>query len=145
MSCGCPAIWTLDYARVEKRVMSGPLAAWHIAFQAPPRAGCLVFRGCQNVLCLNPAHLREARSMAEIGVHIRRLGSRVGTALESRRKNITKAHAANGISVTSREKVLAVRAADPALNNKQVGELLGLSHAVVSKIRSGKSRAGVTA
>lgn len=143
MSEGHPRVWTLDYERVCKRVMSGPLAAWHIAYQAPPRPGCLVFRACQNILCLNPAHLREARDKGEIGTHIRRLGSRVGTALESRRANILRAHAANGIRITPREKVLAVRAADRSLNNTQVGAMLGLTPSVVSAIRSGKRHAGV--
>ena len=80
MSENEPRVWTLDYERICKRVMSGPLAAWHIAYQAPPR-----------------------------------------------------------------EKVLAVRAADPALNNTQVGAMLGLSHQVVGAIRTGKRHAGVTA
>ena len=145
MSENQPRVWTLDYERICKRVMSGPLAAWHIAYQAPPRAGCLVFRGCMNAKCLNPAHLREAANKTEIGLHIRRLGSRIGTALESRRANIAKAHVANGMNVTPREKVLAVRAADPALNNTQVGAMLGLSHQVVGAIRTGKRHAGVTA
>lgn len=142
-SDGHPRVWTLDYERVCKRVMSGSLAAWHIAYQAPPRAGCLVFRACQNILCLNPAHLREAKDKMEIGLHIRRLGSRIGTALESRRANILKAHAANGIRITSREKVLAVRAADKTLNNTQVGALLGMKASTVSAIRAGKRHAGV--
>lgn len=47
-----PRIWTLDHARLEKRVMSGPLAAWNIAYGAPPRPGRLAPAGVTNkALC----------------------------------------------------------------------------------------------
>ena len=144
-SNGVPRIHTLDYGRAEKRVMSGPLAAWHIAYNAPPRPGCLVFRGCQHVLCLNPVHLRQARDRAEIGLHIRRLGSRIGTALESRRANILRAHAANGVRVTPPEKVLAVRAADLAMTSRAVAAMVGLGYSVTCAIRTGKTRSSVVA
>ena len=144
-SGGQPRIWTLDYARVEKRCMSGPLAAWHIAYQAAPRDGCLVYRACMNGLCLNPAHLREARDKAEIGLHIRRLGSRVGNSVESRRANVKLALAAQGKTATPKEIVLAIKAADPKRTNVEVGRQLGIPHQTVSMIRTGKRHAGVVA
>ena len=130
-----PRLWTLDYALVEKRCMSGPLAAWHIAFQAAPRAGHLVFRCCQRTLCLNPAHLREAIDRKAIGLHIRRAGTRKGVAVESRRANIAKAHAAQGINVTAPEIVRAIRARGKGPTNIALGLEFGLCHSTVSRIR----------
>ena len=145
MSRGQPRIWTLDYARVEKRGMSGPLAAWHIAHQEPPRPGWLVYRGCQNTQCLNPAHLRQAPDKAAIGQHIRLAGTRRGTAVESRRENIAKAHAKNGITPTPDAIVLAIRAAGEAPTNYELAARFGVRHSVVSRIRLGKTRASVVA
>lgn len=141
-SGGLPRIHTLDYARTEKRAMSGPLAAWHIAFNAAPRPGCLVFRGCQHALCLNPAHLREATDKAAIGLHIRRLGSRIGTAMAARRANITLAHAARGMMVTPPEKVRAVLEADPKMTSRAVAKMVGLGYSTTCSIRTGKRHAG---
>lgn len=134
-----PRIWTLDYGRAEKRTMSGPLAAWHIAYEAPPRPGRLVYRGCMSSLCLNPWHLREASTKAEIGLHIRRTGIRVGTALESRRANVRLAQAASGVVQTPDDVVLAIRAAPPGVTNKALCELHGVNRTVVSRIRRGES------
>ena len=137
---GVPRIHTLDYARGEKRVMSGPLAVWNIAHEAPPRAGHLVFRGCQNKLCLNPVHLRQAADQKAIGEHIRRLGSRVGVATESRRANLVKARLASAVTATPAETVLAIRAvANGATTNRALARLHGVSEQVVSRIRLGKT------
>lgn len=134
-----PRIWTLDYARSEKRSMSGPLAAWHIAHQAPPRPGNLVFRGCMNALCLNPAHLRQARDKAEIGLHIRLSGSRIGNATEARRANVRLAQDACGIVRTPAEIVRAIRAAPKHVLSLELSRLHGIGRTVVSRIRRGES------
>lgn len=130
-----PRLWTFDHAAGEKRGMSGPLAAWNIAFQAAPRPGCLVFRCCMRSLCLNPAHLREAIDRKFIGRHIRRAGTRKGVAVESRCANLVKAREAQGMRVTPPEVVRAIRARGPGPTNVALGLEFGLSHRTVSRIR----------
>lgn len=138
-----PRIYTLDHARGEKRPMSGPLAAWNIAHGAAPLAGALVYRCCGHQACLNPAHLREALSKAEIGLHIRRSGQRKGTALESRRANIRLAQAASGVVFTSPDVVRLIRAAGADVSSRALARKTGASDSVVSRIRRGQSHRGV--
>lgn len=140
---GVPAIWCFDHGRGEKRTMSGPLAAWNIAHGEAPPAGTLVFRGCCRTLCLNPAHLRRARSKAEIGQHQRRAGSRRGTAVESRRANIIKAWEVAGIVPTKPEVVRAIRNTPPSVTGQALAKQFGLSQTTVSRIRRGQSHKGV--
>lgn len=139
-SGGLPKLWTLDYGRVEKRCMPGPLAAWNISRQAPPRDGHLVFRSCGHRACLNPAHLREMGSRAEIGLHIRRARSHVGTHVEARRRNIRAAMAARGVVPTPADVVRAIRAAPAEVTGLALAAQYGISHQTVSKIRRGESR-----
>lgn len=139
-SDGVPRIHTLDYARAEKRTMSGPLAVWHIAHCAPPRPGHLVYRGCQNRLCLNPAHLRQAADKAAIGLHIRRLGSRKGKCTETRIANLRRAQIAAGAIPTPPEVVLAIRAVPRAeATNRDLARRHGIAEQTVSRIRRGDS------
>lgn len=142
---GEPRIHTLDYARVEKRIMSGPLAAWNIAHgEAPPPWARFVFRACGTRDCVNPVHLRLARDRAEIGEHQRRAGSRKGTSIEARRANIALALAARGITPTAPDVVRAIRAEGADTTTSALAERLGLSVQTVSRIRRGDTRAGVT-
>jgi hypothetical protein len=136
---GIPRIWTLDYARITKRSMSGPRAAWSIAHEADPGPGWLVFRRCGNRRCLAPVHLARARDKAEIGLHIRRAGWRVGTAVESRLANLVLARAACGIVPTSEHMVREIRAADPEETTADIARRYAISHSTVSRIRLGKS------
>lgn len=138
-------IWTFDHARGEKRSMSGPLAAWNIAFKAAPKTGHLVYRCCQRKLCLAPAHLRQASDLAEIGAFIRRCGSRKGTALEARRANIALAHIANGLTPTPAAIVQAIRARGDVPTNVALAAEFGLAHSTVSRIRRGDSHRQVVA
>lgn len=144
-SKGNPRIHTLDYARAEKRTMSGPLAAWHIAHgEAPPAWAPLVYRGCMVRDCLNPAHLRLARDLAEIGVHQRRVGNRKGTCLEARRTNIARAIAARGTAVTPDDVVRAIRSAPATTTNRELSKRYGVREQTVSRIRRREVRAGVS-
>lgn len=140
---GSPRLHTFDHARNEKRTLSGTVGVWNIAHQASPLAGYLVFRGCVNMLCMNPAHFRLAKSRKELGAHIRRNGARKGTAMEARRANQRLAMEAKGVQPTAPEKVRAIREADPNLTNKQVGAIHGVPHWTVSKIRLGRSHKGI--
>ena len=143
-----PRIWTLDHERIEKRLMSGPKAAWNIAHQAAPRAGWLVYRRCVVRDCVCPVHLGLARDQAEIGMHIRLSGRHKGDGkrgLDSQRANQAKACAARGIKVTPRDVVLACRAAGPEVSNPMLAEIHGIHHSTVSRIRLGQSHRGVVA
>lgn len=141
-SGGHPRIYTFDHERVEKRTMSGTLAMWNIAHGASPRPGHFVFRGCQHRACLNPAHLRQARDKAEIGLHVRRMGIRKGTSLEARRANIALANAATGIVPTPDDVVRQIRAATGKLID--IAARFDVAHQTVSRIRRRETRAGVT-
>ncbi len=138
-SDGVPRIHTFDHARLEKRTMSGPMAVWNIAHGEAPRQGHMVMRCCGRKLCLNPAHLRQFRDKAEMGLHIRRAGWRKGTAMESRRANVKLAQAAAGTVATPPDVVLAIRAEPAQTTNKALGERYGISHQTVSRIRLGQS------
>ena len=138
-----PVLYAFDHARADKRAMSGPLAAWNIAHAAAPLPGSLVFRCCGSTLCLNPAHLREARSRAEIGLHQRRAGYRKGTSVEARRENVRLAWAAQGIVVTPPEAVRAIRSAPSSVTGRALAERFGISPQAVSRIRRGLSHRDV--
>ena len=136
---GSPRLHTFDHARGDKRSMSGPKAVWNIAHAEAPPLGKLVFRGCGQRACLNPAHLRLARTKAEIGEHWRRAGWRVGTALEARRANVRLAQAAAGVVPTDPAVVRAVRAAPQTVSSVELARLHGIAPQTVSRIRRGKS------
>lgn len=142
---GTPRLHTLDYARLEKRTMSGPLAAWHIAHGEAPPAWAIVFRGCLHRRCLNPAHLRLARDKADIGEHIRRTGKRKGTHLEARRASVRKAQAAAGVVLTPTPIVVAIKTAPKEVTNVALAERFGMNHQTVSRIRRGETHGQVTA
>lgn len=142
---GSPRIWTWDHERGEKRAMSGPKAVWNIAHQAAPLPGWFVFRRCVVTDCVCPVHLAEARSRAEIGLHIRRNGARKGVNYEGRLANLRKAWAANGITATSDDVVRACRSAPAATTNLALAALYGICHSTVSMIRRGKTRREVGA
>lgn len=140
---GVPRIWTVDHERIEKRSMSGPKGLWNIAHGQAPRKGWLVFRSCMCTDCMNPAHLSQAASKADIGLHIRRCGNRKGTALEARRANALLAQAASGIVVTPPDVVRAIRACDRSTSNSSIARTYGLSNQTVGKIRRGESHRSV--
>lgn len=140
---GTPRIHTVDYERMTKATMSGPRAAWNIAHGESPPAWALVFRGCQRRLCLNPAHLRLARSKAEIGAHIRLAGTRKGTAVEARRANVRIAALASGKVYTDPDVVRAIRHAPPEATSVSLAAIYGLAQQTVSRIRRGESHRGI--
>ena len=135
-----PRIWTFDHDRGDKRVMTGPRAAWNIANGAGP-GGRLAYMHCCNSLCVNPAHVRLAANRAEIGARIRVSGSRKGQCSTQRRAGLEKAWSARGIVVTSPEVVRAVRAA--VGTNIAIAARYGIGHRVVSTIRLRKSHRDV--
>lgn len=140
LSNGYPRVHTLDYARMEKRAMNGPAAAWSIAHgEALPAWPAQVFRGCGNRLCLNPAHLRLAERKADVGEHQRRAGYLVGTATEARRANVLRASAASGKVATAPDVVLAIRAEDRATTSSALAARFSMAVQTVSRIRRGES------
>lgn len=131
--CGLPRIHGIDYARKTKRVMSGPTAAWNIAHEAAPPPGHKVYRTCGNKLCLNPVHLRLARTQADLMRLVAQSNRLKGTHVEQRRAAARKGHAAQGIRTTPPDVVAQILRADG--NNCQVARRLGVHHSVVSRVR----------
>lgn len=142
---GVPRIWTLDYERIEKRVMTGPRAVWNIAHNEAPAPWAYIFRSCGCADCVNPAHMRLAHSRAEWGMYLRHSGRRKGKGRgsESVRQAAYRGLASQGQNLTSIDVVRAVKAAPLTINNCQLGRRLGVSHHVVGNIRRGKSYAWV--
>lgn len=136
-SNGSPRIWAFDHRLGDKRTMTGALAVWNIAFGRAPRT--MAFRGCVSRTCLNPAHLREAGTKAEIGQHIRRTGALKGLHLEVRRANVARAHEACGIVPTPAAIVLAIRAAPAKVTAVALAAQYGMAHQTVGRIRRGES------
>lgn len=144
MSCDhTPRVYAFDHARCEKRSMSGPLGAWNIAFGAAPRPGHFVARSCGNKLCLNPVHLREFASQAEIGRQIRLSGRRKATNMDARRANQRLAARAAGNDPTPPEIVRAIRAAPATVTARELALLHGIAHQTASRIRRGDSHRDV--
>ena len=140
---GHPRIWTLDYDRLDKRVMSGPMAVWNIS-QEQGTKGWLIFRRCGCADCVNPVHLGRATSRAQIGRHMRLSGSMLGrTDREKSLEAIRKGWAARGITPTSPEIVRAIKSADTAITGRALAKLHGVSEQVVSRIRRGTSHRDV--
>ena len=132
-SNGAPRLHSWDYAKGEKRSMPGTRAVWGIAHgEEPPR---YVFRGCHNLACLNPVHLRRASSKAEIGQHMRRSGKLKGTCLEARRANQRLAAAATGLTPVPHEVVCAIRLAPASVTGKDLALMYGIARQTVSVIR----------
>lgn len=143
MSGGQPKFHAFCHDRGCKRTMTGSRGAWNIAFGESPPAWAMVFRACQRQLCVNPAHLRLARDHADIGLHIRLAGTRVGTATESRRENARKGREKRGIRDTPAAIVRAIRAAPPTVTGLELAAMHRLSSQTVSKIRRGQTHAHV--
>jgi hypothetical protein len=134
---GQPRIYTIDYARKTKRVMSGPTATWNIAHQESPLPGPRPYRTCGTRLCLNPVHLRMAASHADVMAAIARQGRLKGTNLTQRRAAARRGQLAQGMRVTPDAVVRQILAAKGT--NVAVAERFSVSHQVVSRIRLGQA------
>lgn len=138
-----PSIWTFDHARGCKRAMTGCRAVFEIAHGRSPLPGWTAFRRCTSRDCVNPLHVGEVRSRAELGEHWRRQGRYVGQNIESRRANMAKARAAAGLTETPADVVRALRAEPAHLSHAEVSRRFNLSPQLVGDIRAGRSRRGV--
>lgn len=138
---GMPVMHAFDHARGEKRTMSGPKAVWNIAHGRAPLPGYRVFRACGCTTCVNPAHMREAKNQAEIGLHLRRSGALKGREMSAAaRAVLRKSHEAAGIVYIPDEKVEAIRSASPEITGRELSRRLGVSEQAVSRIRRGVRR-----
>lgn len=134
-----PIIYAVDYERLTKRCQSGPRAVFQIAHRRPIRPGHLVLRTCLNRRCLNPQHLREMASRAEIGEHIAVMGKLKGTIPEARIASAAKGRAAMGFADLPPEIVLSIRAEPPAKAGTVIASERGISTSMVSRIRRGET------
>lgn len=134
-----PVFHCLDPERMVKRTMSGPTAAWLLAFGRMPRAGHRIYRACGNLLCLNPVHLRE-RTPAGAGEIWRATGCRKGVSTPARRAAAAKGRAVQGFVDTPADVVRAVRAAPPAVTSRELAARYGLAYATACRIRKGTQR-----
>lgn len=134
-----PRIYALDLATMEKTVMPGPRAAWMIAHGEPIPPGRIIFRACGCSDCVNPVHLRMARSLAEVGANIRGSGRRKGLQFAGRLASLAKAREAAGQRDTPPEVVRAVRQAPTSMTGKELSATFGISTSAVSRIRRGET------
>lgn len=133
-----PAMWAFDHARGEKRTMTGTMAVWNIAHGRAPLPGYVVHRACCNSLCLNPVHLREARTLADVGRHRSRAGVDRGRNIEQKRASLVKARAVCGIVQTPEPIVIAIRQAPQTVTGRALSKIHGISETTVSRIRRGE-------
>lgn len=135
-----PRVYTIDYATGDKRVMSGPLAAWNIAHEAPPKPGHIVYRRCGNSACLNPSHLDQLTRQS--------MWARIALSGRKRWKKHTPAQreawlkTAAGKAATPAATVAAIRAASPDITGRALAAMYGVTPQVVSRIRRGVSHRG---
>lgn len=135
---GTPRMYTLDLRTMEKKMVSGPKAAWMIAFGRVPYG--TPYRGCLCTDCVNPAHLKEARGgQREIGAYIAARGTRKGRHVVACRESAALGWAAQGIEVTPAEKVFAIRAAPASVTARALAAQLGMKMSTVCRIRRGES------
>ena len=137
---GMPRIWTFDRRSGAKACLTGPMAAWQIAHDAPPTRGHLPYRVCGHRDCVNPAHLRLAANRAELGQHIARSGRLRGNSTEQRRANLVLARAAAGIVTTSTDVVDAIRAAPKHITSAELARDLGMWPQTVWRLRRAQPR-----
>lgn len=135
---GTPRMHVFDNLVGEKRVLSGPAGVWNVAHGRSPSPS-LAYRCCGTTDCVNPAHMRLAANKTELGVHIARSGRRKGTALESRRANIRKAHEVTGRHATPDDIARAILQAERSVTGRALARHYGISEQVVSRIRTGQS------
>mgnify|MGYP000031032974 CR=1 FL=1 len=138
-------IYTIDYDRNEKRVISGPKSVWYIAHQQPLR-GHKAMHSCQSHDCVNPVHVRRALNFAEIGLHVARSGKRRNVA----RTPAQLAHCAEMRRLTGRtdtppDVVRRIRSAPKEVTGRALAAETGLSPQSISRIRNGRYYKDVTA
>lgn len=140
---GVPVIYGWDPRIQAKRALSGPLAAWIIAFGEAPSAGSFVGRRCGSLRCVNPAHLIEWRTQREMNDWIRATGRRRGKHVEARRQAAARGRAQQGLVETPPEIIVAV-AQHLLANGYQRGDgrrlaaQFGLTAQHISRIATGK-------
>jgi hypothetical protein len=142
-SRGQPRIYALDLSIMDKRVMPGTRAAWQIAHGEPIAPGRMIYRVCGCRDCVNPVHLREARSLAEVGANIRGSGRLKGKFTEAKRASLEKAWASAGFKKQPEEVVRAIRQAPAEVTGYALSKLHGVSESVVSRIRRGETYRGL--
>lgn len=134
---GSPRIWALHIDEMDKRVLSGARAVWYIA-HGTKLGSNVAFMSCWNKACVCPVHVRAApkgevnRLAGRAGVY-----SRSPLAHAANVVNARKARAARGVVDTPAHVVLAVRAAAGTGTQEEIGQRLGLSKTVASRILRG--------
>lgn len=103
--------------------------AWAIANRQDPH-GKMVLHSCNNRRCCNPDHLRLGDAADNVADMLN-----AGTA-----SNGDRSGEANPMAKLSPEDVAAtVALIDQGLNNTQISDHFGVSHATISAIRTGKT------
>jgi len=137
------AIWTIDYGRAEKRVMSAPLAVYHIAFKAPPPDGHVAYMRCMNPMCIRPECVTSG-TRAQLGAAIAASGRLVGAVpREKKLASLRKARVAAGIVDTPHEIVEALLKAPADETHQAAADRLGINMKTAWYIRTGRRRADV--
>jgi hypothetical protein len=141
---GMAVIYGFSHADNDKRVLRGVRAAWEIAHGASPAPGRMLgLTCCGSKLCVNPVHVREFRSYAEIGQFNSRSGKLHGINVDARRAALVKARAARGVADASREVVLAIRSAPADVTTPELAAQHSISRSTAWAIRTGRRYAQV--
>lgn len=144
-SDGLPAIWTLDYGRAEKRVMSAPLAVYNITFKAPPPEGHVAYMRCMKPRCVRPECVTSG-TRSQFGAAVAASGRLIGAVpREKKLASLRKARAAAGIVDTPQEIVLALLSAPRSESHQAAADRVGVSLKTAWYIRTGRRHADAAA
>lgn len=134
--CGnTPKLRAFDPKVGAKRAMSGARAMWLAAFGREARN--LAFSACATRLCVNPVHLREARTQGEMMDYLARVGRYRGINVEQKIAAGAKGRAAQGITDTKPEVVLTIFRAPAHVTHAALARETGVHPKSVGLIRRG--------
>lgn len=129
-----PRIRAFNPSVGAKRPMTGARAMWLAAFGREPRTRA--FNVCGTPKCLNPLHLREAKTQGEMVGYFKRLGRYKGHTRQ-RVEAGRKGRAAQGYQDTPEDVVRAIKAAPDSITHTALAMQVGVHRKTVSYIRRG--------
>lgn len=142
-SNGRPAMWTFDYDRGEKRVLSGPRGVWFIA-HGTPLGNRIAYMRCFTSDCVCPVHVAYASTRAELNSALGRSGKLDGHH-EARRRGLEAAWAARHKQWTPPDVIAEVRRLSGTMSASAISRELGISKSTACRIVAGTIYTGVTA
>lgn len=139
---GTPRIYTLDYDRSEKRLMSCANAVWHIS-QNRGLGDLVAYRTCATRDCVNPEHVSVAKSHTEMIAAMAKMGRyKTDKGKAQRLRVIRQIRGMNGFEPMTDEIVMHVL--ESPLTGIELSKQLGFSTNAIYRIRRGETYRHIT-